>query len=135
MELKLLCVKEATGDKANNPSEVWSLMRDEALADRECFWVLHLNTKLRIIEKELVAMGALDHAVVCPREVFRKAVINSTAQIITVHNHPSGSVEPSSEDQQCWEKLKNAGDILGIGITDNLIITKEGYYSQKERGK
>jgi DNA repair protein RadC len=134
MKLKLLCVKEATGVMANSPTEVWKSMMAEALADRECFWVLHLNIKLQIIEKELVAMGALDHAVVCPREVFRKAVINSTAQIITVHNHPSGSVEPSPEDRQCWEKLKNAGDILGIGITDNLIIAKEGYYSQKERG-
>jgi len=134
LELRLLCVKEATGDKANSPSEVWKLMSDEALADRECFWVLHLNTKLQIIEKELVAMGALDHAVVHPREVFRKAVINSTARIITVHNHPSGSTEPSSEDLSTWEKLKAAGEILGIGVADNLIITKNGYSSQKEGG-
>jgi DNA repair protein RadC len=134
MRLKLLCVREATGGMAKNPEEVWKLMKAEALADRECLWVLHLNTKLQIIEKELVAMGVLDHAAVHPREVFRKAVINSTAQIITVHNHPSGSVEPSAEDRLIWTQLRNAGDILGIEVTDNIIISRKGYYSQKERG-
>jgi DNA repair protein RadC len=135
MKLRLLYVKEAKGDLASSPSEVCRLMKAEAQADRECFWVLHLNTKLQIIEKELVAMGALDQAVVHPREVFRKAVINSTAKIITVHNHPSGSTELSPEDLSTWQKLKAAGEILAIEVIDNIIISKEGYSSQKERGK
>jgi DNA repair protein RadC len=80
-------------------------------------------------------MGALDQAVVHPREVFRKAVINSTAKIITVHNHPSGSTELSPEDLSTWQKLKAAGEILAIEVIDNIIISKEGYSSQKERGK
>lgn len=134
MEIKLLSVREASGEKVSSPLEVWQSMKAEAQADRECFWVLHLNTRLQIIEKELVHMGTLDASLVHPREVFRKAVINGAAKIITVHNHPSGNCEPSDEDRATWAKLKEAGKILAIEVADNLIISHSGYYSQKDQG-
>jgi len=132
MEIKLLSVREATGKKLATPKAVWQEMKAEAQADRECLWVLHLNTKLAIIEKEIVSMGRLDAAMAHPREVFRKAVINSSDAIITVHNHPSGDCEPSQEDRETWERLGKAGEILGIEVTDNIIISPSGYYSQKD---
>lgn len=134
MEIKLLSVREATGNKLTTPKAVWQEMKAEAQADRECFWVLHLNTKMAIIEKELVAMGRLDAATIHPRETFRKAVINSTHSIATVHNHPSGDTTPSEDDRRTWKMLKQAGDILGIELVDNLIISSTGYYSDKENG-
>lgn len=132
MKIKLLQVKEATGTKVSQPSVVAKEMQAEAKADRECFWVLHLNTQNRIIEKELAHMGVLNSCQVHLRETFRKAVINSTRAIITVHNHPSGEIKPSPEDIKLWDRLRQAGKILGIEILDNLIITPRGsYYSEK----
>ncbi len=121
-DLKILQVKEATGDQVTQPQEVANLMTEESKADRELFWVLHLNNKKKIIEKELVSMGTLTSSLVHPREVFRKAIINSTQAIITVHNHPSSGIEPSKEDWAVWDQLDKAGKIIGVDIIDHLII-------------
>ena len=132
MKLKLLQIKEPTGKEVMKSAElIAEMMAEEGKADRECLWVIHLNCGLKVIEKELAHMGTLTEAAVSCREIFRKAVINSTAFIVTVHNHPSGNSEPSFEDKTLWDRLAKAGDILGITITDNLIITPNGsYYSQ-----
>ena len=141
MKLKLLQIKEPSGKEVMKSAElIAGMMAEEGKADRECFWVIHLNNSFNVIEKELAHMGILTEAVVSVREIFRKAVINSTVCIVTVHNHPSGNAEPSCEDKTLWDRLAKAGDILGINVTDNLIITPNGsYYSQcndakKERG-
>lgn len=133
MKVKLLQIREATGETLCAPYEVVGLMQEEGKADRECFWVLHLNTKNRVIEKEIVAIGNLNCATIHPREVFRKAVLNSSCSLITVHNHPSGEPMPSREDKEIWATLRRAGDILGICVLDNIIITPGGKsYSEKE---
>jgi len=129
MELKLLKVTEPSFcSKIDGPSSVMQMMKEEAKADRECFWVLHLNIAHKVIEKELVSMGIIDQSLIHPREVFRKAVMLGTSAIITVHNHPSGALEPSKEDWKTWARLREAGSILGINVIDNIIITPEGHY-------
>jgi len=84
-------VKEATEEKLNSPEKIYRFMQGEAKIDRECVWVLHLNSKLKLIEKELVSMGTIDTALVHPREIFKKAILNGSSTIIVVHNHPSGT--------------------------------------------
>ena len=132
MKVKLLQVREATPIQVNSPQALYEQMREEAKADREIFWVIHLNTRNKIIEKEIVAMGNLDGCQVHPREIFRKAIILSSKSIITVHNHPSGDKTPSKEDFNLWSKINNAGEILGIDVLDHLIITADSYYSFRE---
>ena len=131
MKIKLLEVREASGEFLNSPKDVFDLMRDEARADRECFWVLHLNTKNRVIEKELISMGVVNASMIMPREVFRKAVINGTVSILSVHNHPSGDLKPSSEDRRTWDMLRKAGEILNIPVIDNLIVSTQGVFSEE----
>lgn len=131
MKLRLLQVREAMGDTVKSAEKVAELMGEEAKADRECFWVLHLNTQLQLIDKELVAMGSLEAAIIHPREVFRKAIINSAHAIVTVHNHPSGGLIPSEEDKVIWRTLREAGELLQIKVLDNLIIVPGGgHYSE-----
>ena len=129
MKLKLLQVRESTGVKAISPSDVYEAMGPEALADRECFWTLHLNSQMEIIEKELVSMGSLDTASAHPREVYKKAILSSASCLILVHNHPSGDLEPSFEDKRINKRLTEAGELLGIPVTDHIIISTKGYYS------
>ena len=74
-------------------------------------------------------MGSLNNTVVHPREVFKKAIINSAHAIVTVHNHPSGFMEPSLEDIKIWAQLVEAGKLLGIEVVDNIIISRYKYYS------
>lgn len=133
MRIKLLQVREATSQQISNAADVAALMREEAKADREAFWILHLNTHNDVIEKELVSLGCLDYAPVHPREVFKKAILNSAQSIITVHNHPSGNPEPSDNDDKVWKQLQDTGELLGIPVIDNLIVTPSGkFYSYKD---
>lgn len=133
MELKLLQVKESSGEKVDSSSAVARFMKEEAKADRECFWVIHLNNSNKVIEKELISIGTLSNALAHPREIFKKAILNGSKSIVTVHNHPSEKLEPSFEDNEIWDRLEKAGEILGIQVLDNLIVTPfEEYYSKKE---
>lgn len=133
MELNLLQVREPSGDAVHSPKAVVGLMAEEARADRECFWVLHLNAANKIIEKELVSMGTVSNALVHSREVFKKAIVFGATSIITIHNHPANQAEPSKEDRAIWEKLDQSGAILGIGVLDHLIVTPSGaWYSWAE---
>ena len=125
MKLKLLMIKESSNVKILSSKDVAALMAEEAKADRECFWVLHLTTSGLLIEKELVSMGSLNTAIVEPREVFKKAILLGASRIITVHNHPGKQAEPSSDDLRVWKKLVKCGSILGIPVIDNLIVAPD----------
>lgn len=128
-----LQVKETIGESVSSPQLVADMMEEEAKADREYFWILHLNTANKLIEKELITIGTLNSAIVHPREVFKKAIINGAASILTVHNHPGNQNKPSNEDLKTWDNLEEAGKIIGISVIDHLIITPSGmYYSRKE---
>ncbi len=135
MKIRLLQVKEAKGVKILTSQSIAELMREEAKADRECFWVLHLNCHFKLIEKELVHMGSLNASLAHPREIFKKAIINSAHGIITVHNHPAGDNQPSREDKKIWKRINEGGEILGIEVLDHIIITPcGGYYSALDNG-
>ncbi|MBI5374217.1 MAG: JAB domain-containing protein [Candidatus Schekmanbacteria bacterium] len=133
MKLKILEVREASGEIVASPRAVANVMAEEGRADREYLWVLHLNRGNRIIEKELISIGTLTRTVAEPREIFKKAIIQDTSSIITVHNHPGGQTKPSFEDKELWKRLDEAGELIGIDVIDNIIITPSGnYFSTKE---
>lgn len=127
--MRMLTIREAKGEPFRCSSDVYEMMKEEAKADRECCWVLHINGQNKVIEKELVSMGTVDHSMVHPREVFRKALIMGASSIIVVHNHPSGEATQSEADIQCSKKLNNAADVLGIRLLDFIIIATEGFKS------
>jgi DNA repair protein RadC len=133
MEFRLLRAREASGRSMRTPAMVLRIMGEESQVDRECFWVIHLNTSNRVIEKELVSIGTVDNCLVHAREIFKKVIVNGAYGIITVHNHPGGTAEPSKEDRVIWKYLDKAGELLGIEVLDHMIITPDdGYYSRIE---
>ena len=117
----------------NNPAAVAThFMNQMKHYSKEYFKVLMLNTKIEIIAEETVAIGNLNSTVIHPREIFAKAVKNSSASIILVHNHPSGNPMPSREDINITNRLIEAGNILGIKVLDHLVIGDGVYISLKE---
>ncbi len=123
--------KKITVCSSKDVSEVLlSLLNFEQEHDREKehFWILGLNAKNVIQYADLVSLGSLSAAIVCPRETFRLAVIRATANIIMGHNHPSGDTKPSQEDILLTKRLSQAGEILGINVLDHVIIGSEGKY-------
>jgi DNA repair protein RadC len=127
---------------ANTPERVSNIMtailnnEDEVDRKKEHFWAIGTNVKLRIEYIDLVSLGTLSETVVHPREVFRYAIMKGVSSLILVHNHPSGDLTPSEQDEETTKKLKQAGEIIGIKVMDHIIIDGEGnYYSFDQRKK
>lgn len=93
-----------------------------------------LDTKNRLLREAKVSEGTLTNSLIHPREAFREAVREAAHSVIFIHNHPSGDSSPSRDDLVITEKLKSAGDVLGIAVLDHLIIGDGNYVSLKERG-
>ena len=96
--------------------------------------MLYLDTKNRLIRDEHVADGSIDEAAIHPREVIRRALDLGAASLILVHNHPSGSPEPSRADIQMTQRIAEAGRLLGIEVHDHVIIGREGHVSLRAKG-
>lgn len=113
---------------------VFELFRDLAQEAKENFVALHLDTKNRIICFDRVSIGSLSASIVHPREVYKAALLSSAAAVLFIHNHPSGDTSPSREDIEMTQRLKDAGELLGIRVLDHLIVGEEGYYSFANNG-
>lgn len=90
--------------------------------DRETFLAIHMDAKRRLLSTEVVAVGTLSAVLVHPREVFKGALLANAASIVVAHNHPSGDPTPSSEDLALTTQLMRAGEIVGVELTDHLIL-------------
>ncbi len=110
------------------PEDVYNYLIDE-LKDKkkEYFYALLLDSKNKIIKKNLISVGTLDNSLVHPREVFREAIKNSAAGVILVHNHPSGDPEPSENDVEITRRITKVGDLLNIKVLDHVIIAEKGW--------
>ncbi len=106
-----------------------SLVPELKEAKQEHLIVLSLDGAHRLIAKRLISIGTLNASLVHPREVFADPITDRAASIIAIHNHPSGTLEPSEADRQVTKRLKDAGNLLGIQLLDHVIITKTNYYS------
>lgn len=103
-------------------------------ADREHVVALLLDVKHRVIAVHLVAVGALDHAQVHPREVFKCAILANAAALVLAHVHPSGDPEPSRADVEITRRLVQAGDLIGIRVLDHVVLGDRSHVSLAERG-
>ena len=113
--------------KLDAPHKVFAEMRDLRTADRETFVAFYLDTKLKVIAREIISVGTLNSSQAHPREVFKGALINNANCIILAHNHPSGDPTPSRDDIHVTKRLKEAGKIIGIKILDHIVVGKDSY--------
>ncbi len=119
--------------KVKNPWDIYKYYMDSLRYQKqEIFKVVLLNTKNEIISDIDVSKGTLNSSLVHPREVFREAIKRSTNKIILMHNHPSGTIEPSKEDKNVTSRLIKCGELIGIEVIDHIIIGDGLYFSFKE---
>ena len=119
--------------KITGPADVANFVRS-ILTDnsREHFVALYLNASHQVAAYSIVSIGSANSAPVAPREVFQRAVLTGAISIVVAHNHPSDSTEPSSEDRAVTQRLRDAGQLLGIKVLDHLIVTDSAYLSLKD---
>ena len=102
-------------------------------SDREKFVVACLDTKKQPVNISVVSIGSVNSVIVHPREVFKEAIQRGSANVIVCHNHPSGNLKCSKEDENITNRLKECGEILGIELVDHIIIgDNDTYFSFKE---
>lgn len=102
--------------------------------DVECFYVILLNTRRRILGHVLVSQGTMDTILVHPREVFRAAIIKAAAAVSFIHNHPSGEACPSEADIKVTRDLQRAGVVLKIEVIDHVIMGNGQWKSLRADG-
>ncbi len=95
----------------------------------EEFWIVYLNNSNKILHKEQLSKGGITGTLVDVRLVLKQALAYGAVGLILAHNHPSGTLKPSSADKQITSKLKTAATALDIKILDHLIITEKAYFS------
>ena len=128
--------KEQLTDKISltSPQKVAEYLQERIGREKkEHFVVIYLDSQNSLIDIRDISIGILNASIVHPREVFEPAVRNIAASIILAHNHPSGDLEPSSEDLLVTQKLIDVGKIFDIHVLDHVIITKNNYLSLKEQ--
>jgi DNA repair protein RadC len=101
--------------------------------DQEMFSILVLSYSLHPIGWELISIGGTSQCIVDTKIVFRKALsYPRVSKIILYHNHPSGSLIPSLQDEKLTKELVSAGNILQLPVLDHLIVTDDGYTSLRD---
>ena len=112
------------------------IMREEF--DRlphEEFWVLYLSQAGKEIRRECVSRGGLTGTVVDVKIIMRHALEASAVSMILFHNHPSGNLTPSVQDDNITRRVKEAAATLDLRINDHIIMTDGGYYSYNDQGR
>lgn len=107
---------------------------DMANLHHERVRVLYLNARNQLILDHTAAEGTVDEAAIHPREVIRKAMDVGATALILVHNHPSGTPEPSRADIEITNRIAEAGRLLGIVVHDHIIIGGGGHVSLRAKG-
>ncbi|MCQ2561016.1 MAG: DNA repair protein RadC [Clostridia bacterium] len=116
--------------KIETPAQAAALFMEELrYLKKETFMTALLNVKGELIQKDSVSVGGLSSSSAMPREVFACAVRRGAGSVILVHNHPSGDPSPSEADIRITKQLVSAGEVLGITVSDHIIIGDGRYFS------
>ena len=102
--------------------------------DREVLCVINLKSDGTPINCNIVSIGAVNQSIAEPRELFKASILSNAAQMIIVHNHPSGDPAPSKQDLQVTEDIQEIGKMVDIPLIDHIIIGDNKYMSFKEAG-
>jgi len=120
--------------KVTSPKEVYTQVQDIRRARKEHLVGLYLDAQNVLVHRETVSIGTLNTTRTHPREILHPAVVHFALAFILAHNHPSGSLDPSSEDLEFTRSVQRAGELMGIELYDHLIVSERGYTSLRERG-
>ena len=104
------------------------------LPTEEC-WVLLLNQASKIIDKVKIGAGGLNATAVDVRCILREALLKRASAIALCHNHPSGSIRPSREDDRLTQQVNQASQCMNIRLVDHVILTDGAFYSYADEGR
>ncbi len=120
-----------------SPLDAYGIMRRllENLNHEE-MWAIFLSQSNRVIAKQRLSSGGITKTIVDPRVLFKAALENNATGMVLVHNHPSGNMMPSNDDDDLTRRVAEGAKVLNIRFIDHIIVAaNRGYYSYIESGK
>jgi len=115
--------------RLDSPGDVASMCEDIRDSEVETVAAFLMDARLKVIRREIISIGNIDSSIMCPREIFKRAVLCNARSVILVHNHPSGDTKPSDEDIEITARLREAGEHLNVTIHDHIIVTADSFKS------
>jgi DNA repair protein RadC len=109
-----------------------ALSNDLMWQTQEKFAVLLLDVKHRLMGTQIISIGTATETLAHPRDIFREVIRQGAIRVIVAHNHPSGNVEPSSEDIALTRQLLTGAQVLGIPLLDHLILGNGNHLSLRQ---
>ncbi|MBO7491268.1 MAG: DNA repair protein RadC [Bacteroidales bacterium] len=123
------------GRSVNSSYDIVELIQPKiAHLKHEEFWAVFLNQASKILKISQISKGGLTATVVDVRMIMQEALMLETTGIILCHNHPSGSVRPSSQDKALTKQIESAASLLNIRVVDHIIVSGNSYYSFLDEG-
>jgi DNA repair protein RadC len=119
----------------HSPADAAALVQfDMSALEQEELWVIALDTRNRVLKIEKLYKGSLNQSQVRVGELFKSAIRLNAANVIVVHNHPSGDPTPSPDDVTVTRQIIQAGKLLDVEVLDHIVIGRERFVSLKDRG-
>jgi DNA repair protein RadC len=129
---RYLSPSRETPTYVKTPKDVYDIVRKDIFnKNQEYLFLLCLDSRNKLISKDIISKGTLNETLIHPREIFKKAVSKNSCYIILAHNHPSEKCEPSDEDIKVTKRIHNAGINMGIPLIDHVIVTNDNFSSMK----
>jgi DNA repair protein RadC len=125
----------AAGTRIRHPQDIFNTVRHYADRRQERFICISLNGAHEILAVRIVTVGLVNRTIVHPREVFADPIADRSCAVCCAHNHPSGELKPSPEDDDVTLTLLRAAEILGIRFLDHLIFSETNYFSYLQSGR
>lgn len=116
----------------NNPDSVVRALSEQMRDfDREVLGIINLDSRMRPINVSFVSAGAVNGTLSHPREILKAAILSNAANMMLIHNHPSGYLMPSKMDVQLTDRMIQLCDMVNIPLVDHIIVggDKEEYFS------
>jgi DNA repair protein RadC len=126
--------KWASGQRVHSPAEIYELIRHHADRRQERFICISLNGAHEVLASRVVTIGLVNRTIVHPREVLSDPLMDRASAIVAAHNHPTGDVHPSGEDNEVTFRIEEAAALLGIHLLDHLIFSETLWFSYRQAG-
>lgn len=121
--------------KIKSPEDAYKcLYKDLCFDSEEKLMLISIDSRNRLIQKDLITQGTVSETIISSREIYKKALSRNASSIIIAHNHPSQDITPSKEDIEATQNIFKTGKIIGVPLLDHLIVGKNGFSSLKRLG-
>ena len=132
LALRINFLNDVKTKAVSTPKDIYKFLKKDFYGKKkEVLYAISLDSRNKIIGKDIVSVGTVNETVVSPREIYRQALLRNAVSIILVHNHPSQDTAPSTEDILVTEKVAQAGVMMGIALVDHVIVCDSEFSSLK----